>query len=737
MSLRRTPWWLLAALLVACAAPQPAERAAPESAIAAPAPAPAAPVAAIRPHELRSAHGTRIDNYYWLRDDKRESRDVLDYLEAENAYLDAKLAHVRPARDLLYAEIVARQKPDDASVPALDDGYWYYTRYVDGGEYPIHARKRGTLEAPEQVMLDGNAMAKGQSFFAIGGTQASPDGRLLAYTLDTVGRRQWTLRFKNLETGETLAEQVTNVEAGVAWADDNRTVLYVAKDPVTLLGSTVRKHVLGAPAANDPVVYEEKDKSFYVAVFRSRSDRFLNIYLGSTLTSEQLVARADDPALAFRSVLPREAGHEYYAEDFGERMLIRTNWQAKNFRVVEAPLARSAERGTWRDVIAHRGDAFVEGFDSFTTHLAVAERSGGLQKIRLKRWSDGSESLIAADEPAYTARIGNNPEQDSASLRYVYTSLTTPGTTYDYTLASGEKVLRKREPVLGGFEPANYATQYLHATARDGTSIPVSIVYRKGFRRDGSAPMLQYAYGSYGASSDPAFNSTTLSLLDRGFVYALAHIRGGQELGRDWYENGKLLHKKNTFTDFVDVTDFLVRERYAAREKVLAYGGSAGGLLMGAIANIAPDRYRGIVAAVPFVDVVTTMLDDTIPLTSNEYDEWGNPAQKPYYDYMLSYSPYDNVARQAYPALLVLTGLWDSQVQYYEPAKWVAKLRAHHTGSAPLLLKTNMDAGHGGKSGRFRRYEDVALTYAFMLDLAGVPVQPLPAGAGAATGGAR
>jgi oligopeptidase B len=723
MILRRSLALPVLTLLAACAGTPTAERAAQATVPA----APVAPVAEIRPHPVASPHGTRIDNYYWLRDDKREAPDLLAYLNAENAYLDARLARTKAAQDLLFKELVARLKPDDASVPALDDGYWYYTRYEEGKEYAIYARKR-TLDGPEQVMLDGNALAQGQSFFAVDSTAVTPDGRILAYTVDTVGRRQWTLRFKNLDTGETYSEQVANVEGSVAWANDNRTVLYVAKDPVTLLGSTVRKHVLGTDPALDPLVYEEQDKSYYVEVFRSRSDRFLNIYLSSTLTTEQRIADADDAQLAFSTILPRERDHEYFAEDLGDRLLIRSNWRAKNFRIVEVPLAHAADRSAWRDVIAHRADAFVDGFDTFDTHLAVAERSGGLRRIRLKRWSDGVESVIAADEPAYTATIDNNPEQHSSSLRYVYTSLTTPATTYDYDLASGSKVLRKREPVLGDFDPANYVTEFLHASARDGTKVPVSIVYRKGFVRDGSAPLLQYGYGSYGSSTDPAFSSPNLSLLDRGFVYAIAHIRGGQELGRQWYEDGKLLKKRNTFTDFVDVTDFLVRERYAAKDKVFARGRSAGGLLMGAIANIAPDRYRGIVAEVPFVDVVTTMLDDTIPLTSNEYDEWGNPKDKAYYDYMLSYSPYDNVARQAYPALLVTTGLWDSQVQYYEPAKWVAKLRVYNSGDAPVLLRTNMDAGHGGKSGRFRRYEEVALSWAFILDLAGVAVQPLSGG---------
>jgi len=684
------------------------------------------PVAAKKPHEVASPNGARQDPYYWLRDDTRKDPEMLAYLNAENAYKDAVLAPTRPLQEKLYAEIVGRIKQDDATPPTLHRGHWYYKRYETGKEYPIYCRRAGSKDAPEQVLLDGNAMAQGKSYFQIGSYDVSLSNELLAWTEDTVGRRQYTLRLKNLRTGETYADAVANVEPGITWAADNKTVLYVDKDPVTLLSERVKKHVLGTPATADPVVYEEKDHSFYIGVGKSKSDRHLYIALESTLVSEWLYADAADPKLKFRPVLPREADHEYQVEHHGGDFIVRTNWQAKNFRLMRAPVATSADKKTWTDVVPHSADVLIEGFDVFRDYLAINERSGGLRKVRVKPWGKGKapssqdEFHLKSDEPAYTATLGSNPEMDSETLRYEYTSLTTPVTIYDYNVRTGERVLVKREPVLGDFDPTNYATEFVFARARDGTRVPVSIVYRKGFRRDGSAPLLQYAYGSYGYPMDPAFSSVRLSLLDRGMVYAIAHIRGGQEMGRAWYEDGKLLKKKNTFTDFVDVSEFLVREKYAAKDKLFAMGGSAGGLLMGAILNMRPDLYRGVVTQVPFVDVVTTMLDESIPLTTNEFDEWGNPKQKAYYDYMLSYSPYDNVTAQPYPAVLCITGLWDSQVQYYEPAKWVARLRAMKTDRNPLLFHINMEAGHGGKSGRYQQYRDRAMEYAFLLTQAGI-----------------
>ncbi|MGH8481667.1 MAG: S9 family peptidase [Nevskiaceae bacterium] len=681
----------------------------------------APPVAARKPHEVPSPNGSRPDPYYWLRDDTRQSPEVLDYLAAENAYKDALLAPTRALQDELYAEIVGRIKQDDSTPPMLQRGYWYYRRYETGKEYPVYCRRKGSKEAPEEILLDGNAMAQGKSFFQVGGYEVSPDNERLAWTEDTVGRRQYTLRFRNLRSGETCADAVPNVEPGVAWANDNRTVLYVEKDPVTLLSERVRRHVLGTPAAQDALVYEERDHSFYVSVGKTKSERYLLIGIESTLVSEWRYADAGDPKLQFRPVLPREARHEYQVEHLGADFIVRTNWQAPNFRLMRAPVATSADKGTWQDVVPHAAAVLVEGFDVFRDYLAINERSGGLRKVRIKRWAGGPDFHVESDEPACTATLGATPELDSETVRYEYTSLTTPATTYDCNMRTGERTLVKREPVLGDFDPARYATEFLFAPARDGTRVPVSLAYRKDrFRRDGRAPLLQYAYGSYGLSMNPAFSSARLSLLDRGFVYAIAHVRGGQELGRAWYEDGKLLRKMNTFTDFIDVTGFLVRERYGAKDRVFAMGGSAGGLLVGAVANLRPELYRGIVTQVPFVDVVTTMLDESIPLTTNEFDEWGDPRQKPCYDYMLSYSPYDNVHAQDYPAMLVITGLWDSPVPYYEPAKWVAKLRATRTDRNPLLFHVNLEAGHGGKSGRYQQYRDRAMEYAFLLAQAGI-----------------
>lgn len=677
------------------------------------------PIAAQVPHTVTSPHGDRIDEYYWLRDDTRSNPEVLAHLAAENAYADAMLAHTRPLQDTIYREIVGRIKADDGTVPQRENGYWYYARYEPGGEFPIHARRKGTLEAPEELLLDPNAMAAGKAYFQIGNYEVSVNGRMLAWAEDSVGRRQWTVRFKDLVTGELLSDTLVNVEPDFVWANDSRTVLYVEKDPDTLLGNRVRRHVLGTPVADDPVVYEEKDPSYYLGLAKSRSNRYLWIQLESTLATEQWVADANDPALAFRVLLPRERGHEYDATDLGERFILHTNWQAPNFRIVEAPSARVADRSLWRDVVAHRDDALIEDYQVFNEWLAIGERSQGLRQLRVRRWGDGTERVIAADEPTYTATLGDNREPESGTLRYTYTSLTTPTTVYDYDFATGARTLRKQDPVLGDFEPSDYVAEHLWIEARDGAKVPVSLVHRKGLKRNGRAPLLLYGYGAYGYSSDPRFSSPLLSLLDRGFVYAIAHVRGGQEMGRAWYEDGRLLRKQNSFNDFVDVTRALVEMDYAAADKVFAMGASAGGLLMAAAVNQCPDCYRGLLVLVPFVDVVTTMLDPGIPLTANEFDEWGNPARKADYDYLLSYSPYDNIERKDYPAMLVATGLWDSQVQYYEPAKWVARLRARKTDDQPLLFRVSMDAGHGGIAGRYQAYRETALYYAFVLDRLG------------------
>jgi oligopeptidase B len=680
----------------------------------------APPVAAKKPYTVSSLNGERTDDYYWLRDDSRQSKEVLEYLQAENAYRDAVMQPTQPLQQKLYDELVNRLKPDDASVPVYEHGYWYYTRFVPGQDYPIFARRRGAMTAAEEIMLDGNAMALGHEYFQIGAAEVSRDGRLLAYTEDDVGRRQYTLKIKDLTTGALLRDAVTNAEPDFVWAADNKTLLYVEKDPVTLLSVRVHKHQLGAEQKDDVLVYEELDHSYYMSVGKSRSEKYLFIELQSTQQTEVRYADASDPQLRFTPVLAREANLEYHVDSFGHDFIIRTNWQAPNFRIMRAPITSSNDKNTWHEIVPTRPDALIENFEVSRHYLAINEHSGGLLKMRLKPWVGGPEVVIDAVEPAYSMTLVDTPGIDSPTVRYIYSSLITPRATYDYEMRTGVKELKKTEAVLGGYNPTDFVTEYLHATARDGAQVPVSVAYKKGTPLDGSAPLYQYAYGSYGISTDPMFRPNWVSLLQRGFVVAIAHVRGGQELGRQWFENGRLLNKKNTFTDFIDVTGYLVRRGYAAKDKVFAEGGSAGGLLIGAVANMAPQHYRGMIAYVPFVDVVTTMLDESIPLTTNEFDQWGNPKQKVYYDYMLSYSPYDNVRAQDYPALLVFTGLWDSQVQYYEPAKWVAKLRATKTDHRPLVFSVNMSAGHGGKSGRFQRYHDTAMEYAFIFRELGI-----------------
>ncbi len=678
---------------------------------------PPPPDVAKKPHEVKAPFGaTRSDEYYWLRDDKRKNPEMLAYLKAENDYATAFMAPLKPVEDRLYEEIVGRIKQDDASVPYRERGYWYYTRFETGKDYPIHARRKGTMEGPEEILLDVNAMAAGKDYFNVAEYEISPDNKIMAWTDDDVGRRQNTIHFKNLETGEIYPDTIKGVASYTAWADDNKTLFYVENDPETLLTVRVKKHVLGTPASQDALVYEEKDNSFYMGIWRTRDDKFICIDVGSTVSTEIRCAPAADPK-EFAVLAPRERDVEYYANHLGGRWVIRTNADgAENFKIVTAPDG-SVSRKDWKDWVPHRDDVFIEDIELFDGFTAIAERSNGLERIRLLKGDQ--EEYVKADETAYSMGFSVNSEHDTPWLRYTYTSMTTPATTYELNTQTGERRQLKQQPVIG-YDASQYATERVWATARDGTKIPVSLVYKKGFEKNGKAAMLQYAYGSYGNSMDPGFSVVNVSLLDRGMVYALAHIRGGQEMGRKWYDDGKLFHKKNTFTDFIDVTDHLVKEGYAAKDRVAAYGGSAGGLLMGAIANMAPEKYRVILSQVPFVDVVTTMLDPSIPLTTNEYDEWGNPEKKEYYDYMVTYSPYDNLKKQAYPAMFVGTGLWDSQVQYWEPAKYVARLRDLDTGKQPVLFRTNMDAGHGGKSGRFRQYRERAEIFAFMLDQLGV-----------------
>ncbi len=680
----------------------------------------APPRAETRAFDVLSPWGARSDPWYWLRDDDRDDPDVLAYLAAENRYRAQLLAPLRPLEDTLYAELIARLRPDDATVPVYWNGYWYQSRYEAGREHALHLR-RPTLAAAEQMLLDGNAAAAGQPFWELGALEVSPDNRTLAIAEDTRGRRLYTLRFRDLATGHDHDERIENAEADLAWADAGRSVLYVAKDPDTLLGSRVMRHVVGTPASADTLVHEEQDDAFFVGVERSKSGRFVYIVLDSTVSSEVRYARSDDPKLVFTIAIPRQREHEYQLEDLGDRFVIRSNHGAPNFRIASAPIATVADRATWRDEVAAREDVLVSDFEVFAGFLAVAERSGGLRRIRMRTWDGARDFPLDAAEPSFAMWIGDNEDPASTRLRYVYSSPTTPATTYDFDPLSGEQVLLKREPVEGDFDAAQYATEFVHVTARDGARVPVTLLYRRALARDGTAPLYQYAYGAYGLSQDPLFSSTVLSLVDRGVVFALAHVRGGQELGRAWYDAGRLLAKHHSFDDFVDVTRHLVRERYVDAARVCGAGGSAGGLLIGAVANRAPGDYRMLVAHVPFVDVVTSMLDDDLPLTTNEYDEWGDPAAGPeLYDYLCAYSPFDNVQAMAYPAMLVTSGLHDSQVQYWEPAKWVAKLRALRTDTRRLVLHTNLDTGHGGKPGRFARYREIAEEYAFVLDELGV-----------------
>jgi oligopeptidase B len=676
------------------------------------------PRAPKHPKELIAHGDVRIDNYYWLND--RENPEVIKYLEAENAYTKQKLAHTEALQDKLYKEIIGRIKQEDQSVPYRDNGYYYITRYEEGHEYPIYSRKKGSLEAEEEIMLNVNELAEGQSYYHVGGRDVSPDNRLLVFGEDTVSRRIYTLRFKDLQTGETLEDQIPHTTGSAAWANDNRTIFYTLKDETTLRGYKVMRHWLGAPVSEDEEVFHETDDTFTTFVYKSKSKKYLIIGSYANITQEFRVLKADNPGGAFRIIQPRERGLEYEIAHFEDRFYIRTNWMARNFRLMVTDEHQTG-KNYWEEVISHRPEVLLEDMDIFKDYLVLSERKEGITQLRVRPWK-GKEHYIEFEEEAYLAYTHINPEFDTELLRIGYQSMTTPNTTFDYNMRTRKFKLLKQQEVLGGFDPDNYHTERLMAPARDGERVPISLVYRKGFRRDGSGPLLLYGYGSYGHSMEPFFSFVRLSLLDRGFAFAIAHIRGGEEMGRRWYEDGKLLRKKNTFYDFIDCAEFLLANKYTSKDRLFAMGGSAGGLLVGAVTNMRPDLWRAVLAAVPFVDVITTMLDESIPLTTGEYDEWGNPHQKEYYDYIKSYSPYDNVEAKDYPAMLVTTGLHDSQVQYWEPAKWVALLRERKTDDNLLLLHTNMEAGHGGASGRFRRFVETAMQYAFLLDLMGIKV---------------
>lgn len=681
-----------------------------------------APVAVKKEH-IRDIHGDRIvDNYYWMYDYFGQGPDstlVLDYLKAENEYVDEVMEQTTAFQDVLYNEMKARIKEKDESVPVFKNGYYYYSRTDEGKEYFKYCRKKGSLDAPEEILLDVDAMAEGNAYFSARGFSISPDNKLLAYGVDKMSRRQYTIYIKNLETGDTYTDEIKNTTGSSVWANDSKTLFYTVNNEKTLLTEKINRHTLGSEASNDVTVYKETNNTNYIGVGKSKNDQYIMIYSESTLSSEILLADASKPNDSFKSFQPRIPNVLYNIIPLEDEFLILTNKDAVNFRLMKCP-ANATGVDNWAEVIPHRSDVLIESIDEYKDFLVIEERKEGLVKFRIINRDNGNEHYVDFGEPTYMAYTMYNPEYNTSTVRYGYTSLTTPSSIYDYDMVSREKELLKQREVVGGYNSEDYQAERLYATAKDGTKVPVSLVYKKGFERNGKAPLLLYAYGSYGSSMDASFSSNRLSLLNRGFVYAIAHIRGGQEMGRQWYEDGKLMKKKNTFTDFIDCAEYLIKEKYTSSEHLYAEGGSAGGLLMGAVVNMAPQLWHGVIADVPFVDVVNTMLDESIPLTTNEFDEWGNPKEKEAYDYIKSYSPYENIEKKDYPNMLVTTGLHDSQVQYFEPAKWVAKLRDMKTDNNILLLKTNMEFGHGGASGRFDYLKEIALGYVFFLSLEGI-----------------
>ena len=686
------------------------------------------PKATKKPYEMTEHGNTRIDNYYWMRltDDQKSAKkydnqtaEVVEYIEDENSYLESNLSHTKNFQNDLFEEIVGRIEKDDESVPYFDNGYFYYSRYESGKEYAIHCRKKGSLDGQEEILLDENILADGFNYFAIGGRRVSPDNKWLAYGVDTLSRRIYEIHFKNLETGEVLETTIPNSSYGIAWANDNKTVFYTSKNEITLLGEKIWRHKMGSKSSNDKLIYFEKDDTFYTGVYRSKSGKFIIIYHQSTLVSDYQILNADSPDGSFKKFTKRGTEHEYSIDHYNDKFYIITNWKAKNNRLMETPDKRTS-MSNWKEVIPHRDDVHLLGMEIFKNHLVLNERKNGLRGLRVIHQKSGKDEYLDFGEETYTASISVNEEFDTNILRYSYTSMVTPRSTYDYNMDSGTFDLMKEQKVVGGYDKSLYHSERIYAIGRDGNKVPISMVYKKDMKKDAQQNLLLYAYGSYGSTRDPSFSSTRLSLLDRGFIYAIAHVRGGQIYGRQSYDDGKMLNKKNTFYDFIDAAKYLVEKKYTDSQHLFAEGGSAGGLLIGAVVNMEPELWKGAIAAVPFVDVITTMLDASIPLTSGEWDEWGNPKEKKYYDYMLSYSPYDQITDRNYPNLLVTSGFFDSQVQYWEPLKYVAKLRDNWQGENKLYLHMNMDAGHGGKSGRFRRYREVALEYAFMFDLAGV-----------------
>lgn len=687
---------------------------------------PNAPVAEKKDSVLTMHDHTRVDPYFWMRltDEQKnaenpdeQTQKVLDYLNAENTYTKTVMSKTEALQEKLFNEIVGRIKKDDESVPYFSNGYWYYSKFEKGKEYRIHCRRKGTMEAPEEVFFDENERAEGQAYYGLGSLTISIDNKLLAFAEDFVSRRIYTIRFKNLETGEILPDVLTNAEAGGAWANDNLTYFYTTKNEVSLLSEKIWRHKLGND--KDVMVYHEKDPSFYIGVYKTKSDKYLVIDESSTLVCDYHILDADNPTGEFKQFTPRTEEHEYFIQHFEDKWFVTTNNEATNFRLMETPVG-ATEMSNWKEVIPHRENVLLDEIEVFKDYLVVSERKDALNHLRIINQKTKEEHYLDFGEDVYVAYISINPEFNTNKLRFGYSSMTTPTSTIDYDMSAKTKDVKKVQEVVGGHDPEKYVTERLWAKARDGVKVPMSVVYKKGVKKNGEAPLLLYAYGSYGSTMDPWFSSTRLSLLDRGFIFVVAHIRGSQAMGRQWYDDGKMLNKINTFNDYIDCSQYLIDQKYTSSEHLYAMGGSAGGLLMGAVANMAPELYNGMVAAVPFVDVVSTMLDETIPLTTNEFDEWGNPKNKEYYDYMLSYSPYDNVKAMDYPNLLITTGLFDSQVQYWEPAKWLAKLRDTKTGDNLLIMHTNMEAGHGGASGRFKRYRETAMEYAFMMMLEGI-----------------
>lgn len=683
-------------------------------------PTPLPPAAAQHPRTF-TEHGTqRTDEFYWLRDDERAEPEVLAYLEAENAYLEASMAHTESVRQQIYEELISRIKADDASVPYRSGDYYYARNYLAGKEQPVYVRMKGSESAEPQVLLDENELGAEFEYYRIGNFKVNDDDTVLAYAEDTVSRRMYDIRFKNPNTGQLLPEKIEGASTSLAWAKDNRTLFYVKRDPDSLIANEVWRHQVGSAVEQDELVYAEKDPTFSLWLSRSRDGSQIVLFIGSTLSTEVQLLSADNAGGEFRPFLPREDNHEYSLEIAGQNAYVYTNWQARNFRIMRAPLATSQDKSTWVEVVAHRDASLIENFTVLRDFLVLELVDEANKTLEIVPLNGEPAYLVEADEVAYAATLSNNPNYDSHTLRYAYTSLTTPEIIYDLDLLTGTRTLRKQAYAGDSFDAATYKTSRTWATARDGIKVPVTLLHLADATADGTNPVLVLGYGAYGSWYEPEFRSDVLSLVDRGFVFAIAHIRGGQEMGRSWYEDGKLLNKKNTFTDFIDVAEHLKSSGWAAPDKVVGTGRSAGGLLIGAVANMAPESFAALVTAVPFVDVITTMYDDSIPLTTFEYDEWGNPVDAQYYEYMLSYSPYDQVSAQAYPDMLVTTGLWDSQVQYWEPAKWVARLRDRKTDQNKLYLYTDMNAGHGGGSGRFERQADRALEYAFILDALGM-----------------